>query len=271
MPDLLLVDLPARRELDTSPNPTWTSTERTVGRVACWVIFVLSVAYVPAMLAGFLANGGFDKPIADPYLAVMELLILLMAIPLVVLFACVHAYAPASRKTLSLSAFALVSVAVGITVCVHLVLLTAGRQLDAATSPGYDLLLSWTWPSVAFALDIASWDFFLGFGLLLAANAFTGSGPPRLVRRGLLVSGAVCLLGLVGAATGNMGVRDIGIAGYAVILPVVLLVMARVFGATPAAETPSSTVTGSTGCTIKSPAAGEAVKPQQGLPERFHP
>lgn len=236
MPNPPLVDLPARRELDTPPHPTWTSTERTVGRAACWAILLLSLAYVPAMLAGFLANGGFDKPVADPYLAVMEVLILLMAIPLVALFACVHSYAPANRKTLTLSAFALVTLAVGITVCVHVVLLTAGRQLDA-TSPGYDLLFSWTWPSVAFALDIASWDFFLGFGLILAATAFTGPGLPVLVRRGLQLSGAVCLFGLVGAATGNMGLRDIGIAGYAVILPVVLLVMARVFAATPVTET----------------------------------
>jgi hypothetical protein len=208
-----------------------------MGRAACWVIFLLSVAYVPAILAGFLANGGFDKPVADPYLAVMELLILLMAIPLVVLFACVHTYAAAERKTLTLSAFALVTVAVGITVCVHVVLLTAGRQLDAASAPGYNLLLGWEWPSVAFALDIASWDFFLGFGLLLAATAFSGPGLGRLVRRGLQLSGAVCLFGLVGAATGNMSLRDIGIAGYAVILPVVLLVMARVFAASPVTET----------------------------------
>jgi hypothetical protein len=244
MTNPLLVDLSTHREFETtSPafagrsRASWTSTERAVGRAACWVIFLLSLAYVPAMLAGFLANGGFDKPVADPYLAVMEVLILLMAIPLVALFACVHAYAPANRKTLTLSAFALVTVAVGITVCVHVVLLTAGRQLDAATSPGYDLLLSWSWPSVAFSLDIASWDFFLGFGLLLAAAAFTGPGLTRFVRRGLLLSGAVCLFGLVGAATGNMGLRDIGIAGYAVILPVVLLVMARLFAATPVQDT----------------------------------
>jgi hypothetical protein len=236
MPNPLLADLPVRRQLDAPPSATWTSTERTVGRAACWVIFLLSLAYVPVMLAGFLANGGFDKPVADPYLAIMELLILLMAIPLVALFACVHTYAPANRKTITLSALALVTVAVGITVCVHVVLLTAGRQLDA-TSPGYDLLLSWNWPSVAFALDIASWDFFLGFGLLLAATAFTGPGLSSLVRRGLQLSGAVCLFGLVGAATGNMGLRDIGIAGYAVILPVVLLLMARVFAATPDTET----------------------------------
>jgi hypothetical protein len=237
MSDPMLVGLPARREIDAAPSARWSSTERTVGRAACWVTILLSLAYVPAMLAGFLANGSFDKPIADPYLAVMELLILLMAIPLVLLFACVHAYATANRKTLTLSAFALVTVAVGITVCVHVVLLTVGRQLDAATSPGYNLLLSWNWPSVAFALDIASWDFFLGFGLLLAATAFPGPGLPRLVRLGLQLSGGVCLFGLVGAATGNMGLRDIGIAGYAVILPVVLLVMARVFADTPVAET----------------------------------
>jgi hypothetical protein len=34
-----------------------------------------------------------------------------------------------------------------------------------------------------------------------------------------------------------MGVRDIGIAGYAVVLPVVLLVMARLFAATPVRQT----------------------------------
>ena len=57
------------------------------------------------------------------------------------------------------------------------------------------------------------------------------------LRRGPQLSGAVCLFGLAGAATGNMGLRDIGIAGYAVVPPVVLLVMARVFAATPVRET----------------------------------
>jgi hypothetical protein len=39
------------------------------------------------------------------------------------------------------------------------------------------------------------------------------------------------MFGLVGAAMNNMAVRDIGIVGYAVVLPVVLLVMARLFAA----------------------------------------
>jgi hypothetical protein len=52
----------------------------------------------------------------------------------------------------------------------------------------------------------------------------------------LQLKGALCLLGLVGAATGNMRMRDIGIADYAVVLPVVLLVMARLFATTPIEE-----------------------------------
>lgn len=218
---------------ETPPHPTWTLLDRRVGRAACYATFVFSLAYVPVMLAGFAVNGGFDEPVADPYLAVMELLILVSAVPLVLVFACVHAFAAPSRRSLGVSALALAVLTVGITVCVHLVLLTLGRQADAASLPGYDLLLSWTWPSVVFALDIASWDFCFGFALLLAAPVFTGPGLPALVRRGLQVGGALCLFGLVGAATGNMGVRDIGIAGYAVVFPVVLLVMARVFATTP--------------------------------------
>jgi len=223
------------RVQETAENPspnTWTSTDRTVGRAACQVAFVVSLAYVPAMLAGFLSNGGFGQPVADPYLAIMELLIMVLAVPLLLVFACIHAYADLDRKSLALTAFAMATLTAGITLCVHLVTLTVGRQTDPTTLPGYDRLLSWSWPSAAFALDIASWDFCLGCALLLAAPVFKGPGLPELVRRGLQLSGTLCLFGLVGAATANMAVRDIGIVGYAVVLPVVLLVMARLFANT---------------------------------------
>lgn len=216
-----------------APRAGWTDSDRTLGPAVCYVVVLLTFLYVPTMLAGFLANGGFDDPVADPYLAVMELLIMLLAVPLVLVFACVHTYAAPERKSLTLAALGLVVLTSGITLCVHLVLLTVGRQADSSTLPGYDLLLGWDWPSVVFALDIASWDFCFGFGLLLAATAFTGPGPSAVVRRGLQLSGALCLFGLVGAATGNMDVRDIGIVGYGVVLPVVLVLMARLFAATP--------------------------------------
>lgn len=56
------------------------------------------------------------------------------------------------------------------------------------------------------------------------------------MRRGLLVSGVLCLVGLLGANRWNMNVRNFGIIGYALVLPVVLLLMGRLFAGSPAAD-----------------------------------
>lgn len=233
---------PVGTEPPTPPTPPttptmWTATDRRLGRWACYAFFVLSLAYVPAMGAGFIANGSLSAPIGDPYLAIMELLILPLAITLVVVLAVLHAYAGPSGKTVSLAALALGSLAAGVTVCVHLVLLTVGRDADTSSLPGYDALLAWHWPSVVYALDIAAWDLLLGSALVLAALAFPGGGLFAFVRRGLLLSGGLCLAGLLGAALGNMDVRNIGIVGYALVLPVVTLGLARLLSLAPLAET----------------------------------
>jgi hypothetical protein len=236
MPDSDLVvrgTLPEPAGIERQAPTGWTATDRNVGRWACYVFFTLSLAYVPAMGAGFIANGSLSAPIRDPYLAIMELLILPLAVSIVVVFAVVHAYAGSSGRALSLAGLALGTLAAGITICVHLVLLTVGREADATTLPGYDALFSWRWPSVVYALDVAAWDLCLGCALISAAFAFLGDGLSAFVRRGLLLSGALCLAGLLGAALGNMDVRNIGIVGYALVLPVVVLGMARLFSVTP--------------------------------------
>ena len=148
-------------------------------------------------------------------------------------FAALHANAPASCKTLSLSALVLVGLTSGITLCVHFIVLTVGRQASEATLPGFTQLFSWTWPPMVYSLEVAAWDFCLGFALLLAAPVFAGDGLSAWVRRGMAMSGILCLGGLIGAVLGNMLLRNIGIVGYALVLPVVMLGMARLFGATP--------------------------------------
>jgi hypothetical protein len=179
--------------------------------------------YVWVLVAGliFAAPGA---PVPDPYNAVLELLIIPSALAMVIAFAAVHRWAAPQRRLLSSSALALVALTAGLTICVHAVLLTVGRQADVFTLPGYDLLLSWRWPSVVFALDIVAWDLFLGVALLLAAPVLRG-WPSGL----LAVSGVLCLAGITGAVTGDMNVRDIGIVGYAVTLPIALLLQGRRF------------------------------------------
>jgi hypothetical protein len=207
---------------------TWSTTDRLLGKWSCYAVFVLALVYVPVMAAG-LAVSGLGAPIPDPYQGVMELLILLTSVALVVAFAALHAYASVEKKVLSGSALVMVALTAGITICVHFVVLTVGRQADATSLPGYDLLLSWKWPSMIYALDIAAWDFCLGVALLLAAPVLRG-----WPARGLVVGGVLCLGGLLGAVLGDMNVRNIGILGYAVILPIVLVLVGRLFSSTPA-------------------------------------
>jgi hypothetical protein len=215
----------------------WTSMDRLLGKWSCYIVFGLVVAYVPTMAAGFVAGGGLSAPIGDPYLAVMELLILLMTPPFVIAFAALHAYAPASKKTLSLSALVLVALMAAITICVHFIVFTVGRHASERTLPGFTLLFSWTWPSMIYALDIAAWDFCLGLALLLAAPVFSGGcRRSSRVRLGMMISGLLCLAGLMGAVLGNMNVRNIGVVGYAFVLPVVMLLLGRLFAVTPATD-----------------------------------
>jgi hypothetical protein len=218
----------------------WTRADRLIGMWSCYLVFALGLAYVPTMVAGFVAVGGLSAPIPDPYQAAMELMILLLAPALVVAFAALYRYASPSRKTLSLSALVLVALMAGITICVHFVVLTVGRQANETTLPGFGLLFSWTWPSMTYALDIASWDFCLGLALLLIAPVFSGSRLARWVRYGAILSGVLCLAGITGAVIGNMTYRDIGILGYGGVLPVVALLMGRLFSRTPASEEQSA-------------------------------
>jgi hypothetical protein len=220
----------------------WTRAGMLLSAWTCYLVFGLSAAYVPTMVIGFVSQGGLARPLGDPFLAIMELLILLLAPALVVVFATVHMYAAPAKRILSLSALVFVALMAGITVSEHTVLLTVGRQANEATLPGFARLFSWTWPSATYALDIVAWDLFLGLALVLASPVFGQGRLEGWVRKGLLLSGTLCLVGLIGMPLGNMQFRDIGIIGYAGVLPVVMLLMARIFGRLAALDLPDDVI-----------------------------
>jgi hypothetical protein len=51
---------------------------------------VLEVAYVAVVVAGFASIGNMGAPLPDPYLAIAEVLVLVMAPILVVLMVAIH-------------------------------------------------------------------------------------------------------------------------------------------------------------------------------------
>src|SRR5207247_1667694 len=171
----------------------------------------LALLYVLTMTAGFIAAGSLDAPLVDPVFAIMELLILVQMPVVLALFTAVHRFAAPANRGLSLTAFGLAVVMAGITLSVHFVLLTVGRQVQPSLLPGFDRHFSFQWPSVAYALDILAWDYCFGLALLFGAFVFTGDGLERVVRMGLIIAGVLCLAGLLGVVTANMQIRNVGI------------------------------------------------------------
>ena len=85
------------------------------------------------------------------------------------------------------------------------------------------------WPSPAYALELLAWDVFLGLSLVFAAFTFEDSGRECRVRRGLLVCGMLCLFGVLGPVVGNMRLQLVGVFAYGGVLPVVCLLLSRLF------------------------------------------
>lgn len=213
-------------------HESFTPQHRTIGRAAAWAVFVLGVVYAVTTILGFLSLKSPQDQISDPYFSIMELLIVIMASLMVVVMVAVHAYAPPDAKAYSLIALIFMILLAGITSSVHFIILTVSHQIEATGLQLAPLLISFKWPSVAYALDILAWDWFFALSFLFAAPVFRAGRLEATVRILMIISGSLSLAGLIGVQLADMQVRNIGIVGYAVVAPIVFLLLGMVFGRT---------------------------------------
>jgi hypothetical protein len=198
---------------------------QSLGVWAASAYLVLGVVYVITLAAGFISNGNIRDPLEDPHLAIAEVLIVVMAPVMVAIAVAIHMTASADDQPYTLMALAWMIAAAATTSIVHLVELTVARRVDESTLPGRDRLFGWRWPSVLYAVDIAAWDIFFALAVLFAVPAVDGTA----VRIGLVASGVLSLVGLVGPAINHMAWRHIGIVGYAIVFPATCIPLIRYF------------------------------------------
>ena len=148
---------------------------------------------------------------------------------MVALMVAVHCWAPAEATVFSLMAVIFVSLLAGLTSSIHFVILTVGRQSAFAGHSWMPLFLSFTWPSVPYALDILAWDVFFALAVLFAALVFSGNRLAKSIRLLLIASGVLSLAGLSGVVVGDMQLRMIGVVGYAGVFPIAALLLAILF------------------------------------------
>lgn len=204
------------------------------GRRSADALALLCAVYAAVLAIGLAQLPTPQHPIQDPWFTAMELLILAIA-PVLVAFAATLAAAagPARRvpATLALVFFALCA---GLTCAVHFLVLVLARHPAFAAFPsaeGAARLFAFTWPSILYALDILAWDFFFALGALAAALAVDARGTQdarrRWARRLMLASSALAFAGLAGVPLADMGVRNIGIAGYVLLFPLAAWLLAH--------------------------------------------
>ena len=211
----------------------FTVQHRIMGRAASWGTFVLGQAYAVAALFGFLSLQSPQDAIGDPFLSIMALLIVLMAPLMVSSMIAVHAYASPELKAYSLLALALMILLAGITSSVNFAILAVSRQIAATQFPWLTLFLPYQWPSsIAYALDILAWDWFFALSMLCAAPVFREGKLEKVVRILMIVSGVLCLVGLISVPFADMLTLRVGIIGYGVVAPIVFLLLGMVFGRT---------------------------------------
>lgn len=196
-----------------------------VGKYTSWSVFILGIVYAIATLIGLASVSSPAEQIGQPFLAVMEWLIMLIAPLMAVSMVAVHYSAGLEDKFYSLTAFFLMSTMAAITSCVHFVMLTVADTEPVKQLPGHSLILSFQWPSVAYALDILAWDWFFALSMFSAAFVFKTGTLEKAIRLLMLFAALLSLFGLFGAPLGNMQLRNVGILGYGLFGPVIFLLI----------------------------------------------
>lgn len=187
-----------------------------LGKWSASILAIGGIAYAILVVAG-MVSFGLERPIGGILLVTMETLTLLLALVFVVMMAAMHSSAALEWKTNTLVALVFAALLAGVSATVHFVQLTALRQLGTA---------GLAWPSPMYAAELLAWDAFLGLSLLFAAPSLQGSRL-RLVARGTMtVCGAMCLIGVIGPATGYMWLQFVAVAGYGLVLPVLCVLLA---------------------------------------------
>lgn len=206
-----------------------------LGVASAMVTLVLSLVYAVTLALGLMSLPAADQPIGQPWFSIMEVLIILVMPAMMALMTAIHVAASMSARPFTLLALVFMSLAAVLTTGVHFTILLLSISPDAAL-PVMASTMSFRWPSIAYAIDILAWDWFFALSVLAAASAFRRGRLETAIRVLLLVSGLWSLAGLIGPLSGNMGLRMIGVIGYAGVFPVAAALLARWFAGRPTDE-----------------------------------
>src|SRR5215831_14508349 len=215
--------------MDDSSSASWTAADRRVGLWSALAVLFLAIAYLVTGAIGLISRGGIslDYSPPEPYLTICRSVMIAVMMAMVVLFASIHAFAPADRKTYSLAALAFLVILVVISSSVNFLPVVVRQDSEVLRFPAWPL--SGHISSMLLALDLLAWGPFAGLALLFVSAVFTGSGLQRVIRLLLAGGGLLCLADVLCPALGRPGLCWLGVIGYDFVFPVSCALMAVLF------------------------------------------
>jgi len=207
---------------------TFTAQARTIGIAAAWTAFIVTEVYAVVSGIAYASQGAAVE--SGPFLSIMALLVVVMGPFLVLSMVAVHAYASPRHKPYALAALAFMIACIAITSCVNFSLFVVSSQPHLFSESVRALFLPCKWPVPAFILDNFVWDWFFGISMLLAAPVFGGDTLKGGLRLVMILSGVLCLAGLLWIAVAPAQAIIIGILGWGAAGAIVFLLLAKVFG-----------------------------------------
>lgn len=208
------------------PPSDFATAPRRLGITSAVGVVVLEAAYLVCLIAGLATLPSPRDPIGDPWFTALEVLILAMMPFMVGLMVSVHAWADGDRKAFSMAAVVFMGLVTVVTSAVHFSILVLSRRPPFADM---EWLFTFSWPSVVYALDILAWDVFFPISALFAAAVFREGRLESRIRILLVASGVLAFAGLAGLVMNDMGIRNMGILGYAVVFPVAAALIGLLF------------------------------------------
>ena len=209
---------------------------RGVSQLGFWsalIVLLGGIVYLVSIVWN--SDGGFPYPPVPMTKTLAGITVLLMAPALIVLMSCIHAYAPRNKKVVSQIGFTfLVAFAV-------LALINRFLQFTVLVqqSDGLALFDLYNLHSVALALEMLSWGFFLGLAVLCVAPVFTRGKFEHWIRGLLITAGVLCIASGIGYVLANqLGAANqlfsalemgFGVLAWAVILPLATALLAVLF------------------------------------------
>lgn len=113
-------------------NTHFNYQHQKIGTFAAWAVFVLGIVYLITTILGFISLKSPLDPIGDPYVSIMELLIIPLTLAYLISMIAIHAFAAPEAKIYSLIAICSMSILSGISSSVHFVVLAVGPEINTA-------------------------------------------------------------------------------------------------------------------------------------------